>query len=318
MTPPTSRSPVAGPPEKTDRTTAVTDGAVSLGPSPLRLVADEWLVAVEHVTRYHYRAPVLRSYNEARMTPATTSTQRPLTAAFETSPMARHVTYRDYFGTIVHAFEVDDPHDELVVSATSVTANAPSSAAAPRPSWAELTAPAVQEELWEYLGPTPTVPDDEELRAAARAAVGRADPADAVEALLRCCRDRLRYEAGATQVSTSAPDAWRARQGVCQDFAHVTLALLRACRIPARYVSGYLLSGDTSIGRSAVGESHAWIEAYLGTWCPYDPTAGLPVGPGHIAVGFGRDYHDVPPLKGVYQGGALAAMEVTVTVQRLA
>lgn len=318
MTPSAGRSPVAGPPASPDRVASLPVSPLSFDQSPGPAEANQWLVAVEHVTRYEYRSPVVRSYNEARMTPAITPTQRPLAAAIETTPAAHQVTYRDYFGTVVHAFEVDDPHDQLLVSATSVTASDASPKKCPTPRWSEITDPHVQDALSEYLGPTPTVPNDGELAAAAARAAGRADPADAIDSLLECCRHRLRYEPGTTQVSTSAADAWQARRGVCQDFAHVALALLRAVHIPARYVSGYLLAGDTHVGRTVVGESHAWIEAYLGTWCPYDPTSGLAVGPGHIAVGFGRDYHDVPPLKGVYQGGALAAMEVAVTVRRLA
>lgn len=318
MTPPAGRSPITGSPESPDRVAPLPLSPLSFEPSGGPAEANQWLVAVEHVTRYKYRSPVVRSYNEARMTPAITLTQRPLAAAIETTPAAHQVTYQDYFGTVVHAFEVDDPHDHLLVSATSVTASDASPQSCPKLSWSEITDPHIQDALCEYLGPTPTVPIDSELAAAAARAAGRTDPADAIDALVECCRHRLHYEPGTTQVSTSAADAWQASRGVCQDFAHVALALLRAVRIPARYVSGYLLPSDTHVGQTAVGESHAWIEAYLGTWCPYDPTSGLSVGPGHIAVGFGRDYHDVPPLKGVYQGGTLAAMEVAVTVRRLA
>jgi transglutaminase-like putative cysteine protease len=114
-------------------------------------------------------------------------------------------------------------------------------------------------------------------------------------------------------------DAWQAGEGVCQDYAHLTLAMLRAVGVPARYVSGYLhTKPDAGVGETVVGESHAWIEAWTGGWWGFDPTNDLPIGHRHVWVATGRDYGDVSPLKGIYSGGAATAIEVTVHMTRLA
>jgi transglutaminase-like putative cysteine protease len=106
---------------------------------------------------------------------------------------------------------------------------------------------------------------------------------------------------------------------VCQDFAHVTIGALRTLGMPARYVSGYLVpKRDLGVGESASGESHAWVEYWDDGWVPADPTNGVPVGVEHVVVARGRDYDDVPPFKGIYSGRAQAALDVTVTVTRLA
>jgi transglutaminase-like putative cysteine protease len=106
---------------------------------------------------------------------------------------------------------------------------------------------------------------------------------------------------------------------VCQDYAHLTLLMLRSIGIPSRYVSGYLHTKvDAGIGETVRGESHAWIAAWTGGWWGFDPTNDIEVGPRHIWVAIGRDYADVSPLKGTYSGGAASAIEVSVDVTRLA
>jgi transglutaminase-like putative cysteine protease len=106
---------------------------------------------------------------------------------------------------------------------------------------------------------------------------------------------------------------------VCQDIAHLTVALLREIGLPARYVSGYLFPApDAEPGRQVTGQSHAWIEYWAGTWSACDPTSNAPVGLGHVVVAAGRDYADVPPLKGIYHGAPSSTMEVAVTLTRLA
>ena len=125
--------------------------------------------------------------------------------------------------------------------------------------------------------------------------------------------------AGTTGVRTDAQEAWDQGQGVCQDIAHVTVALLRAAGLPARYVSGYLHADPSAEpGQTAIGESHAWVEYWAGSWRPLDPTSGAPVRERHVVVARGRDYADVPPLKGIYHGAPSVAMDVTVEVTRLA
>ena len=146
-----------------------------------------------------------------------------------------------------------------------------------------------------------------------------ADPEQAAEEIAARVRSQVRYMPGATGVRTNALQAWDQGQGVCQDMAHVTVALLRAAGLPARYVSGYLHSDPAAEpGQTAVGESHAWVEYWAGAWRACDPTSGAPVAERHVVVARGRDYADIPPLKGIYHGAPTGALDVTVEVTRLA
>jgi len=132
-------------------------------------------------------------------------------------------------------------------------------------------------------------------------------------------RDQLEYVPGATSVHTSAVEAWEVKRGVCQDMAHICIGALRAIGIPARYVSGYLLpNAKAEIGERVKGDSHAWLEFWAGDWIGYDPTNRKFVGTDHIVVARGREYSDVPPLKGVYAGAAESQLSVTVEMTRLA
>ncbi len=171
----------------------------------------------------------------------------------------------------------------------------------------------------EMLTPTTRTSADEEMAALAQQAVAGLDPHAAARAIADLVRDRVAYRAGTTGVATSATEAWELGQGVCQDIAHVALTMLRAVGLPARYVSGYLHPRtDAQVGETVTGESHAWVEVWLGDWWGWDPTNGVPAGERHVVVARGRDYGDVTPLKGVYSGGGSQSLGVTVEVTRLA
>ena len=160
---------------------------------------------------------------------------------------------------------------------------------------------------------------DAELFEAARALVDPADPVTTALAVCGWVREQVAYVPGSTGVRTSAQDAWKLRKGVCQDLAQLTAGMLRSVGLPTRYVSGYLHPrSDAQVGDSGEGQSHAWVEWWAGEWCGYDPTNGVPAGARHVVVARGRDYDDVPPLKGVYRGAASTSLGVDVQVQRLA
>ena len=130
----------------------------------------------------------------------------------------------------------------------------------------------------------------------------------------------MTYLPGSTGVNTVAAEAWTARAGVCQDYAHLVIGALRHVGIPARYVSGYLHpSTHPELGEATVGESHAWVEWWLGTWFPHDPTNNGPVVDRHVMIGTGRGYVDVPPIKGIVAGvPAGVELDVAVEITRLA
>jgi transglutaminase-like putative cysteine protease len=127
----------------------------------------------------------------------------------------------------------------------------------------------------------------------------------------------VEYMHGITGVHSTAAEAWDARKGVCQDIAHITLGALREVGIPARYVSGYLHPRpDADVGMPVTGESHAWVEGFAGDWQGFDPTNNIDIGDRHVLVGRGRDYNDVPPLRGVYAGPFKSQLHVKVTITR--
>jgi transglutaminase-like putative cysteine protease len=160
---------------------------------------------------------------------------------------------------------------------------------------------------------------DATLAAAARERTQGAGPLETASAIAAWVRERVAYVPGATEVQTSAQEAWDKSEGVCQDIAHLTVALLRETGLPARYVSGYLHPRpEAGIGQAVAGQSHAWVEYWAGDWVAADPTNQASVGEGHVVVARGRDYADVPPLKGIYHGAPSVAMDVTVEVTRLA
>jgi transglutaminase-like putative cysteine protease len=130
-------------------------------------------------------------------------------------------------------------------------------------------------------------------------------------------REKIAYTTGATHVYTPASEAWEKGAGVCQDFSHASLSILRSAGIPARYVSGYLYTGTGEIGETVIGESHSWVDAWVGEWVQFDPTNGREVAQDHILVAKGRDYHDVSPLKGIFSGGRSRKIDVEVSITRI-
>ncbi|WP_436495275.1 transglutaminase family protein [Actinokineospora sp. HUAS TT18] len=278
-----------------------------------------WRIRVVHTTGYRYEAPVVQSFNEARLTPRSDRRQNLVVSRIETTPPTRSYRYTDYWGTDVTSFDLHAPHTELKIVASSVVETGDTTEPVDAATWADLRDPAVVDRYAEFLEWTRYVPRHRELGMLARSMRKGRKPFEAVLAVSELVHDRLTYRRGTTGVHSSAVDAWEAREGVCQDYAHLTLSMLRAIGIPARYVSGYLhTKPEAKIGEAIQGESHAWIEAWTGGWWGFDPTNDVEIGPRHIWVATGRDYADVSPVKGTYSGGAASAIEVSVAVTRLA
>ncbi|MGW5523275.1 transglutaminase family protein [Gordonia sp. NPDC003950] len=280
-----------------------------------------WRLRVVHSTGFAYKSPVTSSYNEARLTPRSDNRQNVIVNRVETVPATRSYRYTDYWGSAVTAFDLHAPHEELEVSGMSVVETEPGE----RPDddrkrdWEGIRNAEVEDRYDEMLSNTAYVPRNRSLVATARRLTKGLDPEEAVETICRYVHQEMEYVPGTTGVHTTAVDAWNERKGVCQDYAHLTLLMLRGLGIPSRYVSGYLHpKPNAAINKTVEGQSHAWIEAWTGGWWGYDPTNDTPISEQHVSVGVGRDYSDVSPLKGIYTGGQATDLDVVVEITRLA
>lgn len=273
-----------------------------------------WRLAVVHHTTYSYESEVHASFNELRMTPLTDEHQILIQHRTSISPTTPIFTYVDYWGTTVHSFDLQTPHTTLSVTVDNLVDSYPVVLPSTSASWEELESAAVRDELCEFLPLTQLVdefPNSIEPRS-------YSTPLEAVIAVSEIIREKLEYWPGATHVYTPASEAWTSGRGVCQDYTNIMLSVLRSAGVPARYVSGYLYSGGGEIGETIVGESHSWVEAWVGYWHAIDPTNGRDVGEQHVGVARGRDYHDVSPMSGVFTGGRGREISVSVSLTRLA
>lgn len=274
----------------------------------------QWRLAIEHVTAFAYDEPARASYNETRMIPLTTHRQVTLHARVSTTPMSSEYRYSDYWGTEVIAFDIPQPHTALDIRAEAIVDTGLTPVVAADATWSELE--HVRDRFAELLTPTEYTRCDELLTHVAQT-LRRPTPRGTVEAVLEWIGDSVAYEPGTTGVHTSAPEVVAAGRGVCQDRAHVALALLRKVGVPSRYVSGYLHPHvEPNVGETIDGQSHAWIETWTGAWWESDPTNDGDVDHRHVLVARGRDYADVAPLKGIFAGKAESSMGTVVRVTR--
>jgi len=275
---------------------------------------------IRHVTGFTYGGDVTASYNEARMLPVSSDGQLVIASSFDISPVNSYHHYVDYWGTRVASFEVLTPHHELSITANSVVEVRPRAVEVDPIDWSQLAAAVERSTVTvEQLGQTRlTRPPAEVAELAARIAAHHTDPVVAAREITIAIGDAVEYVQGVTGVHTSAEDAWVERKGVCQDIAHLAIGALRSVGIPARYVSGYLHPREgAEIGETVAGESHAWVEWFAGdAWLGFDPTNGIDIAARHVLVGRGRDYNDVPPLRGVYAGPFNSTLFVTVEITR--
>jgi transglutaminase-like putative cysteine protease len=277
-----------------------------------------WRMRVVHSTGYAYKSPVTASFNEARLTPRSDSRQNVILNRIETIPATRSYRYVDYWGTAVTSFDLYAPHTELEVTSSSVV-ETDGGEMPKKVSWEDLGSEAVIDRYDEMLSPTDYVPASRRIQAVGRRIAKYNEPADAVLAAAQWAHSELEYVPGTTGVHSSGLDAHREGKGVCQDYAHLTLILLRGMGIPARYVSGYLHPNrEAAVGETIDGQSHAWIQAWTGGWWNYDPTNDSDINEQYISVGVGRDYSDVSPLKGIYSGEGSTDLDVVVEISRLA
>ena len=279
--------------------------------------------SVRHTTRFQYTSPIAESVTEVRMQPRSTEVQQCSLFRLQVRPAARLYSYADDQQNTVHHFTQPGLHQQLVIIAESevqVSARPLLPAALSEETWLQIDAGNASAVHWEMLAPGGfTAPTPRLARLAAELAVARrADPLTTLLDVNHALHRAIAYDGASTNVDSPIDQALQHRRGVCQDYAHIMLALVRNyLHIPCRYVSGYLFhsQGDTS----ADGASHAWLDAWLPDlgWVGFDPTNDMLVGERHIEVAVGRDYHDVPPTRGTYKGAAGSELTVAVRVRLL-
>ncbi len=281
------------------------------------------LFEIRHVTDYEYDEPVRESIMELWMRPRPSATQRVVNFELEIDPRAQTFSYGDNFGNTVHHFDVPQPHKRLVIIASSVVeTQAPLEAASlSTTEWDRLDTDATRGEFFDFLRPHGFATQTPELTAfvAKReiSALRRHDPLTALRALNRTLYQSFDYETGVTGADSPIDHALVEGRGVCQDFAHIMIAICRDWGIPARYVSGYLHTNRAGGDRSDPDHTHAWVETFVPSlqWVGFDPTNNAMAGERHIAVAVGRDYADVPPSRGVFKGEAESKLSVGVQVR---
>lgn len=279
---------------------------------------------IRFLTEYRYDAPVSDNLNALRVRPATASGQRCDEFTVRIDPESRIGRHSDYFGTEVLEFGVVRPHEKLTIDvrARVVTSEPPDPPDVP---WPALATDAYAEAAGEFLLPALDEPEGgslDELCAVSR----QQTPLATLQGLCDLIADRYEYRKGATYVGSTVQEFLEAGAGVCQDYVHLALILLRRHGIAARYVSGYLWAAPADGGDDSVEvETHAWLEALLPgengrgepVWVGADPTNRRLAGERHVKIGHGRHYGDVPPVRGVYQGGATSKLDASVEMTRL-
>ena len=278
--------------------------------------------SIRHLTRFRYSHPISESIMEVRMNPRSDATQHCLAYTLSVSPRCRVFSYRDYLGNHVQHFDIPGEHNQLVIVAESIVEKQPQrdlpGFLAPD-AWQTLDTMIEDGDYWEMLLPSRYVDQTDALKDLAKQldVVRRDDPLMLVNEINSRLYEYFEYEPRSTRVDSPIDEAIHNRKGVCQDFTHTMIALLRSVRIPARYVSGYLYRGREDKDRSTPDATHAWVEALMPHfgWVGFDPTNNLIAHQRHIRTAVGRDYSDVPPTHGVFRGSTDSELYVAVKVE---
>jgi transglutaminase-like putative cysteine protease len=267
---------------------------------------------VEHRLSFDYDAFIRESFIELRMQPKTTAHQTLQSFVLAVGPPTALSRYRDWNDNVVHHFTVTSYHDRIAVAGRALVSTHPAA-----PALDDVTDRLPLESLafpfWDFLqlgGPVRSSAAMRKFNGGVAARDG-APLGEQVRALSRHIHSSFEYRKNVTRYDSSTDDFLAAGAGVCQDFTHLMLGLLRLRQIPCRYVSGYL-HVEPAAGETA--QSHAWVEVYSPErgWVPFDPTHDRPIDERYIAVGHGRHYEDVPPNKGIFRGNAKESLTAEV------
>jgi len=286
---------------------------------------------ITHTTAYTYSHPAAEAYGEARLTPPDRPGQRVVSHQFVIEPETGSSSYVDHFGNVVHFFSLPYRHKKLVVKNHALVETSP--VLLPMKSL-ELTVQEARQiftsaltDVFDYLHPTEIVRTGSEgTQWAKKYLPGKAQLGEALPRLNEAIHENFDYTKGATDNSTPLSTIWKNRKGVCQDFAHVALSILRTAGLPARYVCGYIetdppkvVEGDPVRRLVGAVATHAWIEVLVPgmTWVALDPTNRQLCNERYVAVSFGRDFRDATPLRGTFKGSGGQKMFVNVEMKRL-
>ena len=285
---------------------------------------------ITHETTYHYSLPARLSVNELRLSPEDSPRQTPGETHFRIDPVATLASSRDLFGNLVHQFEFEDKHPSLNIAVESTVETRPYSPPSHEVLHSPLPHPSKHsgdDHLRDFLSESNCIPRDPETWREALDLQSCSDNtwAGFVLTLSQHIFENCKYCEQHIHTMRAASQVQRERTGTCQDFSHLLIAYLRLLHIPARYISGYLydpgLDGGTSPELIGSGTTHAWVEAYLPNfgWLGIDPTNNCWVNENYVSLAFGRDYHDVVPIRGSFMGGGNnRELEVSILVQKLA
>jgi transglutaminase-like putative cysteine protease len=280
---------------------------------------------ITHVTHYRYTQPAAEAYGEARLTPTTSPTQTVLSHRLVIEPEVKTSEYHDHFGNRVDFFSLPFRHRKLAVSNEAIVRTHPVALPA---SALELPIQEVRQilgsaltDIFDYLQPTLVVETGREAVAWAKKHLrGDAPLGEALQSLNEAIHREFVYESGSTENSTPLTTVWKQKRGVCQDFAHIGLSILRTAGLPARYVCGYIETDPPAGSTRLIGAvaTHAWIEVLVPgmQWVAIDPTNRQWLTERYVAVSFGRDFRDATPLRGTFKGSGGQVMRVRVTMKR--
>jgi transglutaminase-like putative cysteine protease len=274
---------------------------------------------IKHLTRYAYAAPVIDCANQLMIYPLEDDRLEVKSQTVTISLNPEIAFFTDYFGNQVGVFTVIKPHSELVIDSTLDVVTTPilfpMDEEPAEQQWQHLTNIRHDAAFMDFLDPH-TSPLHEEIRVVLKDVVNANDkPLKNALVLSEYVYANLQYEQGVTNVETPTEEIWRLKAGVCQDFAHLLLFLLRLNGIPARYVSGYVCPKEEGV--RGAGATHAWVEAYIPFygWLGLDPTNNCIVNDGHVRMAIGRQFADCTPIKGTYKGTGAHTLTVSVHIE---
>jgi transglutaminase-like putative cysteine protease len=280
---------------------------------------------ITHLTHYKYSHPAAEAYGEARLTPPTLPHQTVLSHRLTLDPEVKTSAYTDHFGNQVDFFSLPFRHRQLTLRNELLVRTEPvrrpvESLALPFSDARQILNSALTD-IFEYLLPTDVVETGRESAAWAKKFFPAGVPlGEGIERLNGAIHEEFEYQPGTTENSTPLATVWKTRTGVCQDFAHIGLSVLRTAGLPARYACGYIETDAQAAGGRLTGAvaTHAWIEVLVPgrVWVAFDPTNRQWVDERYVAVSYGRDYRDATPLRGTFKGSGGQKMTVQVHMKR--